>query len=831
MPSTCSIRPASSSAGTPARRSSRAIGRARSSASISRVLHARGPGRRPAGEGPSGGGGERAFRGRRLAGPQGRQPLLGERRRRADPRRPGTPDRLRQGHPRHHRADGGPGGAARERAPLPAAGRRRRRLRHLHARPERHHHQLERRRRADQGLYGRRDHRPAFLALLHARRTAPPACRPASSRPPGARAATRPKAGACARTAAASGPRCRSTPSATRAASSSASPRSPATSPSAAPPQEALRESERQFRLLVARRHRLRALHARSQRHRDQLERRRRAHQGLHGRRDRRPAFLALLHRARPLGRPAGPRPPHRRAQKDASRPRAGGCARTAACSGRTSSSIRSATTTAASSASPRSPATSPSAARPSSPSRRRRRSCAQTQKMEALGQLTGGVAHDFNNLLMVVSGHVHTLKKLVADDPKGVRAAEAIELAARRGESLTRQLLSFSRRQLLTPVVAGVGERLEAVRPLIASSIGAQVRLADRRAAGALAGAGRSRRVRARAHQPRAQCPRRHAGGRHDHASRPRTSTLQPADTRLGLKAISSRSRWPIPAAASRPISCRGCSTPSSRRRRPDKGTGLGLSQVHGFVHQSGGTLGIESELGKGTRVTLYLPRGARPGPRSARPRPAADADTGGTVLLVEDNPDVAEASAVLLEQLGYEVHRAGDAEAALREVEARELDLVVSDIVMAGAMDGLGLARAIRERHPTLPVLLATGYSNAVAVGRDRVHRAAQALRARRARPRGGKARRRGTAADEISCTCATRSGLARGSRSGPNREQYTWLSRPSIGNLPENKLTLFAANPNDCAGSHPDRRRCYDRFQRWTGPLTANVPSRGV
>ena len=181
-----------------------------------------------------------------------------------------------------------------------------------------------------------------------------------------------------------------------------------------------------------------------------------------------------------------------------------------------------------------------------------------------------------------------------------------------------------------------------------------------------------------------------------------------------------------------------------------PDKGTGLGLSQVHGFVHQSGGTLGIESELGKGTRVTLYLPR-SQAGIEERAAEPAADADTGGTVLLVEDNPDVAEASAVLLEQLGYEVHRAGDAETALREVEARELDLVVSDIVMAGAMDGLGLARAIRQRHPTLPVLLVTGYSNAVASRRDRVHRAAQALRARRARPRGGKARRRSAAADE--------------------------------------------------------------------------------
>src|SRR6266516_5236183 len=99
-------------------------------------------------------------------------------------------------------------------------------------------------------------------------------------------------------------------------------------------------------------------------------------------------------------------------------------------------------------------------------------------QKMETLGQLTGGVAHDFNNLLMIVGGHVQTVKKLVAQDPKGTRAAEAIELAARRGESLTRQLLTFSRRQTLNPVVIEIGERIEAVRAMLASSIGPSAKL-----------------------------------------------------------------------------------------------------------------------------------------------------------------------------------------------------------------------------------------------------------------------------------------------------------------------------------------------------------------
>ncbi len=142
-------------------------------------------------------------------------------------------------------------------------------------------------------------------------------------------------------------------------------------------------------------------------------------------------------------------------------------------------------------------------------------------------------------------------------------------------------------------------------------------------------------------------------------------------------------------------------------------KGTGLGLSQVHGFAHQAGGTVKVESELGKGTRVTILLPR-EQAYPQEAESEPVS---LGGsaTVLLVEDNPDVAAVSGSLLEQLGYSVRRALDAEMALQEIERGGIDLVFSDIVMPGKMDGVGLAHRIREIRPRLPVLLTTGYSEA--------------------------------------------------------------------------------------------------------------------
>ncbi len=141
-------------------------------------------------------------------------------------------------------------------------------------------------------------------------------------------------------------------------------------------------------------------------------------------------------------------------------------------------------------------------------------------------------------------------------------------------------------------------------------------------------------------------------------------------------------------------------------------KGTGLGLSQVHGFVHQAGGTVAVASELGKGTAFTIRLPRGKG---GAALPEDEVRSIGNGTVLLVEDNPDVATASTGLLEQLGYSVRWVSDAEAALKELDRDGIDLVFSDIVMPGKIDGLGLARAIKQKCPGLPILLATGYSEA--------------------------------------------------------------------------------------------------------------------
>jgi CheY-like chemotaxis protein/anti-sigma regulatory factor (Ser/Thr protein kinase) len=142
-------------------------------------------------------------------------------------------------------------------------------------------------------------------------------------------------------------------------------------------------------------------------------------------------------------------------------------------------------------------------------------------------------------------------------------------------------------------------------------------------------------------------------------------------------------------------------------------KGTGLGLSQVHGFAHQAGGTVKVASELGKGTTITILLPR-----KQASLPLDEVDAvETGGsgTVLLVDDNPDVAAVSTTLLEQLGYTVRKVDNAEAALREIERDGIDLVFTDIVMPGKMDGLGLARQLKTMRPGLPILLATGYSDA--------------------------------------------------------------------------------------------------------------------
>jgi CheY-like chemotaxis protein len=144
---------------------------------------------------------------------------------------------------------------------------------------------------------------------------------------------------------------------------------------------------------------------------------------------------------------------------------------------------------------------------------------------------------------------------------------------------------------------------------------------------------------------------------------------------------------------------------------KQTGKGTGLGLSQVHGFANQSGGSVAVDSTLGRGTAVTLSLPRGEAPA--AAKAADAAKPSTGGRVLLVEDNPSVAEITREMLGGQGYTVWLAGDAGAAFDLIGARSFDLVVSDIVMGGPMNGLELARIVRRQLPRQAILLVTGYS----------------------------------------------------------------------------------------------------------------------
>jgi PAS domain S-box-containing protein len=346
----------------------------------------------------------------------------------------------------------------------------------------------------------------------------------------------------------------------------------------------------------------------------------------------------------------------------------------------------------------------------------------AYSQKMEALGQLTGGVAHDFNNLLMIIGGNLRIVRKHLQDEPRGTQAAEAIEIAVKRGETLTRQLLAFSRRQPLSPVVVDLSKRIDDFRTLLANSLGPKMQLTT--------------------------------------AIAPDTWPVEVDVNELELAliniAVNSRDAMPdgglisitaenvelspgqVPGGLTGPfvalsVADTGVGIPDDilfkvfdpffTTKGLGKGSGLGLSQVYGFARQSEGAATVSSELGKGTKVTIYLPRSHRRDiPAAAPQEQPAENVTGGLVLLVEDNPVVADVSATMLSELGFRVELATDAKAALRAInEDKNFDLMFSDIVMAGQLDGVALARIVRQRRPDLPILLATGYSSAAVAARD--------------------------------------------------------------------------------------------------------------
>jgi PAS domain S-box-containing protein len=337
----------------------------------------------------------------------------------------------------------------------------------------------------------------------------------------------------------------------------------------------------------------------------------------------------------------------------------------------------------------------------------------AQSQKMEALGQLTGGIAHDFNNMLMVVSGNAQILKERLRD-ARHLRSVEAIELAAARGETLTRQLLAFSRRQALNPMVVSLRQRLAEFRDLLVSSARGDIAL--------VIDIGRSVwPVAVDVHELELALINLVVNAR-DAMPDGGTIVITAKNTRLQPEDTPDAIRGEFVALT---ITDTGCGMadeilpkvfePFFTTKQLDKGTGLGLSQVYGLTRQSGGTVTIASKLGNGTAVTLYLPRSHRP--LSERGVTEGDTPRGGEkVLLVEDNPEVQETAGMLLDQLGYQVFRAQSAAVALQLLQSGEaVDLLFSDIIMPGELDGMALARQVKEEYPDVAVLLTSGFAKA--------------------------------------------------------------------------------------------------------------------
>lgn len=339
-----------------------------------------------------------------------------------------------------------------------------------------------------------------------------------------------------------------------------------------------------------------------------------------------------------------------------------------------------------------------------------------QSQKLEAIGQLTGGVAHDFNNLLTVIKGSIELLQRPSLTDQRRKLYIEAISDASDRAAKLTGQLLAFARRQALNPEIFDAGKGLTdiagMIRPLIGSRIELDITtpgepvsvLADKgqldtavinmavNARDAMQGAGRL----TIAIGPASRIPpvRSHKAVPGDFVA------LAITDTGSGIE----------------PDKISQIFEPFFTTKAVGEGTGLGLSQVFGFAKQSGGEIQVESEVGKGTTFTMYLPRAY---PKVLREDTAEISQTidgeGLCVLLVEDNPTVGRFASAALNELGYASVLAPDAQRALAllEEDRSRFHIVFSDVMMPG-IDGMEMGERIRTLYPGLPVILTSGYSH---------------------------------------------------------------------------------------------------------------------
>ena len=342
-----------------------------------------------------------------------------------------------------------------------------------------------------------------------------------------------------------------------------------------------------------------------------------------------------------------------------------------------------------------------------------------QAQKMEAVGQLTGGIAHEFNNLLQVVFGNLELLKDCLPDDEEMGRYLQAINRNVIRGSELTDRLLSFSRQQPLAPKAVDITAALAEMRDMLGRTLGEAVDLRSEPAddiwaanadPGQLQNALLNLTLNAR-----------------DAITGNGIIKLSAKNTSLDAEAVATHEEALPGDYVMLSVTDNGCGMleeeiehafePFFTTKDIGKGTGLGLSMVYGFAQQSGGFVELESEIEVGTIARLYLPRRAEieidEAPHQIRP-PEAALSGSGIILLVEDDADVRESLADQLTNLGYQVIEAKDGASALAAVvDGQPIDLLFTDVVMPGGLSGLELAHQLLPLRPGLKVLYTTGYS----------------------------------------------------------------------------------------------------------------------
>jgi signal transduction histidine kinase len=359
-----------------------------------------------------------------------------------------------------------------------------------------------------------------------------------------------------------------------------------------------------------------------------------------------------------------------------------------------------------------------------------------QSQKMEAVGQLTGGVAHDFNNLLQIIIGNLDTLRRnLPSESGRLRRAAEQAMNGARRAASLTKRLLAFSRRQPLDPRSIDINSLVNEMSELLHRTLGETVAVETVRGAGLW-------RVEADANELEAAILNLAVNAR-DAMTEGGRLTIETANAHIDEDYAASHAEVIPGQYVVVSVSDTGTGMdantiakafePFFTTKPVGKGTGLGLSQVYGFVKQSGGHVKIYSEVGRGTTVKIYLPRmtGAGDEVEVVGQLSLPKGTHEETVLVIEDDDDVRTYSVETLRELGYRVIEAHDGPSGLRLLERQSrIDLLFTDVVLPGGMTGAQVAAQAHELRPELKVLFTTGYSRDAIVHRGRLDRGAQLI-----------------------------------------------------------------------------------------------------